>query len=80
MITYALQMLCSSYATHLSTCSVHTRASFILNGLCRKNEEAVDELCVENGPYRAVEFKDKYAKRPSVQYMVSMLLIASLTV
>lgn len=49
-------------------------------GLCRKNEEAVDELCVENGPYKAIEFKDKYAKRPSVQYMVSMLVIASITV
>ena len=39
--------------------------------LHRETEESVEELCQENGPYKVIEFKEKYAKRSSVQYIVS---------
>lgn len=37
----------------------------------RENEEYVEQLSAQDGPYKAIEFQQKYAKRSSVQYMVS---------
>ena len=50
---------------------VVVRASGILSELYRITEETVDELCQENGPYKPIQFKEKYAKRVMMQYMVS---------
>ena len=39
--------------------------------MCRETEQTVDEHFKENGPYKPLQFKQKYAKRSSVQYLVS---------
>ena len=44
----------------------------MLPELCRTTEETVDELCQENGPYKPIQFQEKYAKRVMMQYMVSV--------
>lgn len=38
---------------------------------CRITEEDVDELSQDNGLYMPIDLKSKYAKRSSVQYLVS---------
>ena len=45
-------------------------ASDTLLGLCRKTEEMVDELFQDGGPYKPIEFKQKYAKQVIAQYTV----------
>ena len=47
------------------------RAHSMFIGLLREAEEVVDQLFHENGPYKAIEFRHKYAKPVSDQYMVS---------
>lgn len=50
---------------------VEVGPSEMLSELCRITEETVDELSQENGPYKPIHFKEKYAKRVVMQYTVS---------
>ncbi len=50
------------------------KPSELLPELCRITEETVDELSRENGPYKPIRFKEKYAKRVVMQYTVSSSL------
>ncbi|KAL0038217.1 hypothetical protein WJX79_008741 [Trebouxia sp. C0005] len=42
--------------------------AFNESDLRRVTEETVDELCQENGPYKPIQLKQKYAKRVIMQY------------
>ncbi len=45
--------------------------------MCRQTDQLVDEHSQENA-YKPIEFKEKYAKRSSTQYLVSGYLVAAL--
>ncbi len=44
--------------------------------MCRQTDQLVDEHSQENA-YKPIEFKEKYAKRSSTQYLVSGLQAAA---
>ena len=62
----------SSHTVYMTPQLVALGPSELLPELCRITEETVEELCQENGPYKPIQFQEKYAKRVMMQYMVSI--------